>query len=154
MAGGSFIQPTKSIITSAALNATGTVALTGANVNGFRMGDCFALGLEVTATSGTSQTCDVVLQTSLDGTNWIDLPLRFTQKTTATTTGTPEWLVFRMGLGQNEVALAQVTADTGGQLAKNCIFNPDQMRAKATLAATSHYTLQFNLLVLPVQRVA
>src|SRR6267154_1519418 len=129
MAGGVFIKPKMSVVTGTALNATGTIALTGTNVSGITLGDCFAIGMEVTATSGTSQTADVVLQTTIDGTNWIDLPLRYTQKTTATSTGTPEWLVFRLGLGQNEVALAQVTADTGGQLVKNCLFDPANIRA-------------------------
>src|SRR3954471_14855289 len=83
--------------------------------------ESYSLCLEVTAATGTSPTLDVVLQTSWDGgTTFIDLPLRFTQNTAAVV----RWLVFRNGLGMNEVALEQAAADTGGTLAKNCNFDP------------------------------
>ena len=133
----------------------GPVAATGTQILTLGMGDCFSIGLEVTAATGTSETLDCVAQTSLDGTNWVDLPIRWTQKTTATSVGTPEWLVFRMGLGQNEVALGQVTADTGGQLVKNCIFNPAFFRVKYTIAGTNpSYTFKLNTMTSSVQRVA
>lgn len=141
-------------IAPGAVAATSTAA-PAATVKTLGLGDCYALGLEVTAASGTSPTCDVVLQTSLDnGTTWKDLPIRWTQKTT-TSAGVPEWIVFRLGLGQNEVALAQVTADTGGQLAKNCLFDPDQLRVKFTIGGTNpSFTFLVHAMTLPVQRVA
>lgn len=97
-------------------------------------GDCFQMTVNMTAASGTSPTFDGVVQTSFDkGSNWISLPLRFTQ---FTTTGV-KYLVFRNGLGNNEVALENAAADTGGTLAKNCIFDPQYLRLKYTIGGTS-----------------
>lgn len=134
MAGGTFLAPKKfAAISASTQTATANVTFT----QSLSIADCYALGLEVTAASGTSPTLDAVVQTlAADGTTWLDLPLRYTQKTAAGA-GTPEWLVFRLGLGQNEVALGQTTADTGGQLAKNCIFDPFNMRLRCTIGGTS-----------------
>lgn len=151
MSGGTWIKLRYQSVAPGAVVATGTTAAFDLGI-----GDCYMIGLEVTAgATGTSPTLDVVLQSALDGTNYQDLPLRFTQKTTSTNAGTPEYLVFRLGLGENEVALGQTTADTGGQLAKNCLFNPNLMKAKYTIAGTSPtYTFTLHILTLPVQRRA
>ena len=152
MSGGTWINPRYQSVTVSAATATATTS----NID-LGLGDCFSIGLEVTAgATGTSPTLDCVLQTSFDGgTTYLDLPLRFTQKTTSTSSGTPEWLVFRLGLGENEVALGQTTADTGGQLAKNCLFDPHHMAVKYTIGGTSPtYTFTLHIQTLPVQRRA
>lgn len=98
------------------------------------LGDTYSLFLNVSAASGTSPTMDIVLQTSVDGgTTYIDLPLRYAQKTT---TGAAV-LVFKCGLGNNEVALENAAADTGGTLAKNCVFDWRYMKIKATIGGTN-----------------
>lgn len=98
------------------------------------LGDSYAIGINVTVATGTTPTCDIVVQTSYDkGTTYIDLPLRFTQVTAAVV----RWLEFRNGLGNNEVALEQVAADTGGTLAKNCVFDPAYMKLKYTIGGTN-----------------
>ena len=109
--------------------------------------DTYAIWVNVTTATGTSPTCDIVLQTSVDGgTTYIDLPLRYTQKTAAAA----EVLVFKLGLGQNEVALAQVVADTGGQLAKNCVFDPNYLKVKYTIGGTNpSFTFKMYVMVLP-----
>lgn len=152
MSGGTWIRPRyQSVAVSAATSTSSTSAID------MGLGDCFQIGLEVTAGgTGTSPTLDIVLQTSFDGgTTYQDLPLRFAQKTSSTNANAPEWLVFRLGLGENEVALGQTTADTGGSLAKNCLFNPHLIKAKYTIGGTSPtYTFTLHILTLPVQRRA
>lgn len=115
----------------------------------FNMGiaDTYSLCLNITAASGTTPTLDVVLQTSLDGgTTYVDLPLRYTQKSA---TGAA-WLVFKCGLGNNEVALEQAAADTGGTLAKNCVFDWRYMKVKYTIGGTNpSFTFTLNLLGTP-----
>lgn len=153
MPGGTFLPPKlkRNAVSVAAAAATSTSA--AFSMGG--IGDCYALILEVTAASGTTPTLDVVVQSSLDGgTNYIDLPLRFAQKTAAGS-GTPEHLVFKLGLGGNEVALGQATADTGGSLAKNCIFDPNFMKVKYTIGGTNpSFTFAVSTAVLPPQRIA
>jgi hypothetical protein len=92
---------------------------------------------------------DVVVQTSFDGTNYIDLPLRYTQVTAAAV----KYLVFKQGLGMNEVALEQAAADTGGTLAKNCIFNPALLKIKYTIGGTNP-ALTFGLHVCEIPKGA
>jgi len=149
MSGGIWIKGKyQSVATAAAVSTSTTAAID------MGIGDCYMIAIEVTAASGTSPTLDIVVQSALDGTNYKDLPLRFTQKTT-TSSGTPEYLVFRLGLGENEVALAQVSADTGGQLAKNCLFNPNLIKLKYTIAGTSpSFDFTAHIITLPVQRRA
>lgn len=137
-------------------HATVTAAAATSNTTAFSpilgIADGYQLTLDVTAASGTTPTLDVVLQTSFDaGTNWIDLPLRFAQKTTTAT----EDLVFKLGLGGNEVALGQAVADTGGSLAKNCLFDPVYLRAKYTIGGTNpSFTFGIHSATLPPQRIA
>ena len=110
-------------------------------------GYSYSLVLDVATVTGTSPTMDVVLQTSWDnGTTFIDLPLRYTQVTAAVL----RYLVFRNGLGMNEVALEQVAADTGGTLAKNCNFDPFNMKIKYTIGGTNPaFTFKVHLFALP-----
>lgn len=109
--------------------------------------ESYSLVLDVTTATGTSPTLDVVLQTSWDnGTTFIDLPLRYTQVTAAAV----KWLVFRNGLGMNEVALEQAAADTGGTLAKNCNFDINNMKIKYTIGGTNPvFTFRVHLFALP-----
>lgn len=113
-------------------------------------GDCYALVIATSAASGTSPTLDIVIQSSYDGgSTYINLPLRFTQVTTTAA----EAIYFKQGLGGNEVALASLTADTGGQLAKNCIFDPNFMKVKVTVGgSTPSITMVMHAAVLPSGR--
>lgn len=96
--------------------------------------DTYHLIVYVSAVTGTSPTADFVLQTSVDGgTTYINLPLRSTQVTAA---GQIHF-VFKLGLGNNEVALESPAASTGGTLAKNCVFDPTKMKLAYTLGGTS-----------------
>jgi hypothetical protein len=127
------IQPpwNKVILASTALISTSSTSAFAMPVTS----GSFSIGITVSAASGTSPTADFVLQTSYDaGTTYVDLPLRWTQFNAA---AGPRWLIFRNGLGNNEVALEQVAADTGGTLAKNCNFDPRYMKIKYTIAGTS-----------------
>lgn len=146
MSGGTWLNPRIQSVTVTAAAATASTAAIDMG-----LGDCFAIIVDVTTATGTSPTCDIVVQSALDGTNYKDLPLRFTQKTAAAI----EHLNFRLGLGNNEVALAQVAADTGGQLAKNCLFDPHKIKLKYTIGGTNPaFTFTAYIITLPVQRVA
>lgn len=121
-----FVAPALTVTAAAATASTAAFSMGG-------LGDSYQLVLNISAATGTSPTMDAVLQTSFDGTNYVDLPLRYTQKTAAGVA----YLVFKLGLGGNEVALEQAAADTGGTLAKNCIFNPFLMKVKYTIGGTN-----------------
>lgn len=134
----------KNLIASATRTSTVTTAALD-----FGIGSSYTVVFDVGTGTGTSPTLDFVIQSSLDGgTTWINLPLRTAQITTAATT---TMLVFRNGLGENEVALNQITAATGGTLAKNCNFDPKYMRIVATIGGTnpSYPTLSAWLYVMP-----
>jgi hypothetical protein len=97
-------------------------------------GDCYHVIIKNNTVTGTTPTLDAVLQTSVDGgTTYVNLPIRSTQCTAA---GQIHW-VFKMGLGGNEVALESPAADTGGTLAKNCLFDPNFMKIKFTIGGTN-----------------
>ncbi len=84
--------------------------------------------------TGTSPTADVVLQSTPDaGTTYVNLPIRSTQVTLAGVTH----FIFKLGLGNNEVALESPAASTGGTLAKNCLFDPTKMKYKVTIGGTN-----------------
>ena len=101
----------------------------------FGIGSSYTLYLSNGAGTGTSPTLDWVVQTSYDkGTTWLNLPLRTAQITTAATVTT---FVFRNGLGENEVAINQIVAATGGTLAKNSNFVPQYMRIVGTVGGTN-----------------
>ena len=65
------------ILSSAARTATGN----GDAFTGFADAESIAATLIISAASGTNPTLDVVVQHSIDGSNWFDL-LTFAQKTT------------------------------------------------------------------------
>lgn len=91
--------------------------------------------LNITAATGTSETLDVVLQSSPDkGTTYINLPLRFTQITTSATNIN---LTFRNGFPSIAGAGNVATAATGGLLCKDCVFDPDYMKVLATIGGTN-----------------
>lgn len=63
-------------------SATATASGTGSAVGGFEGASQLVAQLEVTAASGTTPTLDVVLEDSVDGTNWHTLAT-FAQATAA-----------------------------------------------------------------------
>ena len=139
----SMLQPLmKSVIASTAYTTTTTSAAFAIGV-----ADTYDLIFNCTAATGTSPTVDPVLQTSVDGgTTYVNLPLRCTQITAAGV----RHLVFRLGLGLNEVALENSAADTGGTLAKNCVFDPNFMKVKFTVGGTNpSVTIQVFLAAVP-----
>lgn len=95
----------------------------------------YAIVFDCTAATGTSPTCDIVMQTSWDkGTTYINCPLRSAQIGAAGV----HWNVMRAGLGWGEAALTQAgVADTGGALNKNFIFDPQYVKFKATIGGTN-----------------
>jgi len=96
--------------------------------------DAYAILLYTPTVTGTSPTMDAVVQTSFNGgTTYVNLPIRSTQITAAG----QNWMVFKQGLGGNEVAFESPAADTGGTLAKNCVFDPNYMKVKFTIGGTS-----------------
>lgn len=96
--------------------------------------DTYMILINATTVTGTSPTLDCVVQTSVDkGTTYVNLPLRSAQLTAAS----QSMMVFKLGLGNNEVALETGAAPTGGTLAKNCIFDPEYMKIKFTVGGTN-----------------
>jgi len=63
-------------------SAARTTSSNGDAMPGFSRADVIAATLVVSAASGTNPTLDVVVQHSIDGSNWFDL-LTFTQRTAA-----------------------------------------------------------------------
>lgn len=91
--------------------------------------------LNVTAATGTSETMDVVLASSIDkGTTYVNLPLRFTQITTSATNIN---MTFRRGYPSIAGVGNVATAATGGLLVKDCLFDPDYMKITYTIAGTN-----------------
>jgi hypothetical protein len=120
----------RTAVASAAYATTTTTA--AFNLAG--QGDSYHLIIKNNTVTGTTPTLDAVLQTSVDGgTTYVNLPIRTTQATAAG----QNHLVFKMGLGGNEVALESPAADTGGTLAKNCLFDPNFMKIKFTIGGTN-----------------
>lgn len=119
---------------TALASATMTTTTTSSAFSLGGLADTYAVVFNVTAASGTSPTLDIILQTSVDGgTTYVNLPLRTTQITAAGR----NWLVFKLGLGDNEAAVESPAAATGGSLAKNCIFDPFFMKAVFTIGGTN-----------------
>jgi len=111
------------------------------------VGECYQLVLDITSVTGTSPTLDIVLQTSFNGSagTYVNLPIRSSQITAARV----EYLTFKLGLGDSEVALSQVVADTGGILTKNCLFDPAAIKVKSTIGGTNpSFTVNIHLSVL------
>ena len=111
------------------------------------VGECYQMVVDITSVTGTSPTLDLVIQTSFNGSagTYIDLPLRTSQITAARV----EYFVFKLGLGDSEVSLSQVVADTGGILSKNCIFDPAAIKVKSTIGGTNpSFTVNIHLSVI------
>lgn len=94
----------------------------------------YTILVNVTAATGTSPTLDLVLQGSPDkGTTYVNLPFRFTQITAATS----KYLTFRRGYPSIDAAETAVTADTGGAVNVDTLFDPDYLKIKATVGGTN-----------------
>lgn len=109
--------------------------------------DAYTGFINVTASSGTSPTLDVIWQTSTDGgTTWINVPWRHTQITTSTT----EFITFRLGLGIGEVGAEGAVASTGGTLIKPAVVDVNNMRLQYTIGGTSpSFTFTYDIYMLP-----
>ena len=119
----------KTLVASAAYTTTTTTAAFE-----LPLCDTYHIIINHTAVTGTSPTADIQLKTSIDGgTTYVGLPLRSTQVTAAGVTH----LVFKMGLGGNEVAVESPAAATGGTLAKNCVFDRKYMKLTFTIGGTN-----------------
>lgn len=129
MAQGLYPVPSQ-VITVTAIAATATQAAFA-----IPLADEFTIVINCTAATGTSPTLDWVLQSSFDkGTTYANLPLRSAQITAAGV----HYFTFRRGLGWGEAAFNQAgVADTGGALAKNCVFDPAYMKFKSTIGGTN-----------------
>lgn len=90
--------------------------------------------LNASTVTGTTPTLDAVLQTSVDkGTTYVNLPLRTTQVTAAGV----RWMTLRLGPAMGSTASESPAADTGGTLAKDCVFDPQYMKIKCTIGGTN-----------------
>jgi hypothetical protein len=109
--------------------------------------DAYSGVINVTASSGTSPTLDVIWQTSTDGgTTWINVPWRHTQITGTTT----EFITFRLGLGIGEVGAEGAIASTGGTLIKPFVVDVNNMRLQYTIGGTSpSFTFTYDVYMLP-----
>lgn len=120
------------------ITAVSAAAATASATFSLPIADSYYLFIAVSAATGTSPTMDVCYETSVDGgTTYIDLPLRHAQITASSSTDGGNGICFRNGLGQSEVAVDQVTARTGGTLAKACCFDPAHMKVTYTIGGTS-----------------
>lgn len=126
----SLVKPLiKTLVSSTAYTTTTT-----SSAFAIPLAETYQIVINATAVTGTSPTLDAQLSTSVDkGTTYITLPLRSTQITAAG----KSVMVFKLGLGGNEVALESVAAATGGTLAKNCVFDPDYMKVVFTIGGTN-----------------
>lgn len=117
-------------VASAAYAVTTTTAAFALPVDA----DSYMILINNTAVTGTSPTLDAIVQTSVDGgTTYVNLPLRSTQCTAAG----QSMIVFKQGLGGNEVAFESPAAATGGTLAKNAIFDARYLKVKLTIGGTN-----------------
>lgn len=128
----------------------GTItSTTTSSVTALPLSDVYTVVFDVGTVSGTSPTCDIVMQVSYDkGTTYINAPLRSAQ---ITATGV-HWNVFRGGLGWGEAAATQAgVADTGGAVNKNFVFDPQYVKFKATIAGTSpSFVLKIHVFAWPL----
>lgn len=132
----------KTLIASAAVTSTAQSAAFSIG-----MADCYTFILNTTAASGTTPTMDVVYQTSLDGgTTYVNIPWRHTQITAAGV----NYLNVRLGMGIGEVGTEGATADTGGTLVKGTVVDPNFMKIKYTIGATTpSFTFSLTVFMLP-----
>lgn len=120
---------TTKVATGATVVATTSYAFTAP------LADSYQIHLKTGTGTGTSPTLDMVLQHTPDnGTTWLNAPIRSAQQTT---TGLDTMFIFRTQLGENEVALNQAAAATGGTLAKNFIPTSQSWRLTFTIGGTN-----------------
>lgn len=97
--------------------------------------DCYTFYLNVTAASGTSETMDIVFQTSVDGgTTYVNIPWRFSQVGTSTVTKT---MTVRNGFAIGQVGWESIAAPTGGTLKKPAVIDPEHMKVTYTIGGTN-----------------
>jgi len=120
----------RTLLTVAATATTATSAALDLGV-----ADSYCLVFNVTTASGTSPVLDIVVQTSPDGgTTYVNMPLRTAQKTA---TGV-SWILFQGCLGRGEAASETgLISNTGGTLAKNCVFDPHHVKIVYTIGGTN-----------------
>lgn len=119
----------KKIVTASTVTATTSYTFTAP------LAECYQIHLVTGTGSGTSPTLDMTLQHTPDnGTTWLIAPIRSAQQTT---TGLNTMFIFRPELGENEVALNQAVAATGGTLAKNFVPSSQSWRLTFTIGGTS-----------------
>lgn len=128
----------------------GTIAATTTSaVTNLGLCDAYAIVFDASSVTGTSPTCDIVMQVSYDGgTTYINAPLRSAQITAAGV----HWNVMRRGLGWGEAALTQAgVADTGGAVNKNFVFDPRYVKFKATIGGTNpSFNLKIHIFGIPL----
>jgi hypothetical protein len=120
------------------IQATVTAAAATSSTAALDIGrdDEITVCINVTTATGTSPTLDIVMQHSIDeGTTYVNAPQRTAQITAAGV----HYMVFRRGIGSGgEAAFNQAgVADTGGALAKNFVFDSDQIKFKYTIGGTN-----------------
>lgn len=123
-----------------ALATVSAAAATASKKFALPVADSYYLFVLVTTATGTSPTMDVCYETSVDGgTTYIDLPLRHAQITSAgSSTDAGNGICFRNGLGSSgDLVVDNVTARSGGTLAKACGFDPRYMQITYTIGGTN-----------------
>lgn len=121
-------------ITKQVVNAS-TVTETTSYTFTAPVADSYTIALVTGTGTGTSPTLDMSLQHTPDsGTTWLIAPIRSAQQTT---TGLNTIFVFRPNLGENEAALNQAVAATGGTLAKNFVPSSMSWRLTFTIGGTN-----------------
>ena len=135
------LQPGSKLLASGAVSAAGT-----SNSTAFTLPwvDAWRFILIANTLTGTTPTFDGVLQDSPDGgITWVNLPLRFSQITTA---GGQSYIIAKP-IGFADAASAGVVAATGGALAANTPVNVQNVRLFITAGGTAPaftYTLYVN----------
>ena len=129
--------------------ATATATATSAAFSIPVAADTWCFYLNVTAASGTTETLDIVFQTSVDGgTTYVNIPWRFSQVTTSTTS---KVLTVRQGFSIGQVGWESITAGTGGTLKKPCVVDPEHMKITYTIAGTNpSYDFKLYVITLPL----
>lgn len=121
-------NPSKSITLVA--SAARTTTFTSAALS-LPAADAYSFIVNVTASSGTSPTLDVVFQnTPDDGTTWVNMPLRSAQLTTTSANH------LQIAPGGFSGADSTAVAATGGILSENYVPSP-KIRIVGTIGGTN-----------------
>lgn len=125
-------KTTKNLATT--YTATAATVTSSAFGLGRALDGVYTMLINIPTVTGTSPTLDIVLQSSPDlGVTYINLPIRSAQITAATNIN----ITFRNGFPSIAGVQNAVTADTGGSLVKDVVFDPDFMKIKATIGGTN-----------------